>query len=139
VAKAFLVGWNLQLLLSLAGMQAQSPSDRVQALTEVIFDSGIANELRIVSRGSRVGAKVCLLTEKTFSEARDGKVSLEDFISFLVFLQWYTASLSRAYPWHPLYAAAIARTDELLDELQKLSPTGEISSTFKELADVLAI
>lgn len=139
VAKAYLVGWNLQLLLSLAGMRAQSPSDHVQALTEVIFESGIADELRIVSRGSSVGVKVCLLTEKTFSEARDGRVSLEDFISFLVFLQWYTASLSRAYPWDPLYAAAIVRTDELLDELQKLSPTGEVSSTFKELADVLAI
>jgi hypothetical protein len=139
VAKAFVVGWNLQLILSLAGMRAQSRSDRVQALTDVIFEPGIADELRIVSRGSNLGSKVCQLTEETISKARDGRVSLEDLVSFLIFLQWYTASLSRAYPWDPWYATAIVRTDELLDELQKPSSAGDISATFNELAGVLAI
>jgi hypothetical protein len=139
VSKAFRVGWQLQFALSQAAVRKHDQSDRMQSLTDVIFDAKIAESLQIVSRGSNLGPKVCLLTTEVLPNARIGLVALDDFISFLIFLQWFTASLARAYPWDPWYETAIMRADELLDQVRNPSSSAKTSPVFTELARVLAI
>lgn len=139
VSIAFRVGWQLQLVLSQAVVRKHDQGNRTQSRTDVIFDVKIAESLEIVSRGSNLGPKVCLLTTEVFANARIGQVAIDDFISFMTFLQWFMANLSRAYPWDPRYATAILRTDDLLDQIRNPSSSAKTSPVFTELAQVLAI
>jgi hypothetical protein len=139
VSRAFLVGWQVQFALSLASVRKHDQSDRMQSLTEVIFDTKIAEYLQVVGRGSELGRRVCVLTTEVIHNARIGRVTIDDFISFLMFLHWFTASLSRAYQWDPRYEAAIVRADELLHQIRNPASSPETSEVFTELARVLAI
>ncbi len=139
VSRAFLVGWQVQFALSLAAVRKHDPSDRMQSLTDVIFDAKIAEYLKVVGRGSALGQTVSAVTTEVTAGARIGRVSIDDFISFLTFLHRFTASLSRAYPWDPRYVAAIVRADELLGQLRNPASSQQTSAVFSDLARVFAM
>jgi hypothetical protein len=138
-SRAFRVGWQVQFALSLASVRKHDQSARMQALTEVIFDTRIAEYLQVVGRGSKLGQTVCALTTEVIHNARVGRVAIDDFISFLTFLHWFTASLSRAYPWDPRYAAAIVRANKLLEQIRNPASSPETTAVFTDLASVLAL
>lgn len=139
VSRAFLVGWQVQFALSLASVRKHDRSAHMQILTEVIFDTKIVEYLQVVGRGSELGQKICVRATEVIDNARSGRVRIDDFISFLMFLHWFTASLSRAYPWDPRYEAVIVRADELLDQIGDPASSPETSAVFTDLASVFAI
>jgi hypothetical protein len=138
-SRAFRIGWQVQFALSLASVRKHDQSARMQALTGVIFDTKIAEYLQVVGRGSTLGQTVSALTTEVIHRARVGRVTIDDFISFLTFLHWFTASLSRAYPWDPRYAAAIVRADKLLEQIRNPASSPETTAVFTDLASVLAL